>query len=337
MLRGRLQVDRRRLTVTILSLAVLMTSPGARSQDSARPRRIGVLAFSTPSSGRAYFASFRDELARLGWIEGRNLQSTYRYADGDVARLPALAAELVALEPDVLFSSNVPGSMALARATLRIPIVMTGPNDPVATGLVKDLARPGGNVTGIASGTGNDIIGKRFEILKGWLPRFSRLAVFYDPRDDSDSRGIAVFQEYANGFGLRIDPVGVSNLSEIRVAIEALSKDPPDAIYFFTDAAIYANRDMICTEALRMRVPTMSGYFPQFAESGCLSSYAASVEYQLQESARYVDQILRGANPAAIPVSQPTRLEFVINARTAASLGLTIPPKLRLVADRVIE
>jgi putative ABC transport system substrate-binding protein len=329
-------MDRRKAAITMLGLALLAASPPAASQAPARPRRLGVLAFSNPMAARVYFAAFADELAKLGWHEGQNLQSTIRYADGDVERLPALAAELVALEPDVLFSANIEGSVALARATSRIPVVMTGPPDPVAMGLVRSLARPGGNVTGTATAAGEHLQGKRLEILKEWLPRLSRLAVIYNPRNIIDLEATAALQGYAKRFGLRVDPLSVGNLSEFRSAIDVLSANPPDAIYVPSGAFNYTNRDMICAEALRMRVPTLAGA-SQWVDSGCLFSYSNSSDDAVREAARFVDQILRGANPAEVPVRQPMHFELVINARTAASIGLVIPSKLRLTADRVIE
>jgi putative ABC transport system substrate-binding protein len=330
-------MDRRRSAIAMLALAALASSTRAEAQPSARPRRIGVLGMSNPVAGRAYLAAFTDELAKLGWVEGQNLQVTYRYAGGDAARLQPLAAELAALELDVLFSTNNQGSLALARATSRIPVVMTGPDDPVAAGLVRSLAHPGGNVTGTTSGTVEGALtGKRLEILKELLPRASRLALIYNAAESFDASAVAAFTERARQFRMRVEPLSARDLSEIRGALDALSRNPPDAVYVYTNAPNYTNREVICAEALRIRVPTMTN-FSQFADSGCLASYAVSVDELVRESARFVDQILRGANPADIPVRQPTRFELVINARTAASLGLAIPPKLRVMADRVIE
>jgi putative ABC transport system substrate-binding protein len=329
-------MDRRKAAITMLGFATCAASTRADAQPAARPRRVGVLSFSNPVVARAVYAPFTDELVKLGWVEGQNLQMTYRYAGGDVARLPALAAELVAVEPDVLFSTTAPGSLALARATSRIPIVMSGAPDPVALGLVKSLPRPGGNVTGTASSPGQPLHGKRLEILKEWLPRLARVAVIFNLRDSFDLDSLAALQGDAGRIGLRVDALSVGNLSEFRSAIDALRRDPPDAIYVLGGAFNYTNRDMICTEALRMRVPTMATA-TQFADSGCLPDYGSSLDELERENARFVDQILRGANPADMPVRQPTRFELDINARTAASLGLAIPPKLRVMADRVIE
>jgi putative ABC transport system substrate-binding protein len=299
-------------------------------------RRIGVLAFSNPAAGRAYFAALAAELAKLGWVDGRNLQLIYRYADGDSARLPALAAELVALEPDALFSSNVPGSLALAHATSRIPIVMTGNYDPVAMGLVDSMARPGGNVTGIATSVDTAIHGKRLEFLKSWFPRMSRVAVIYNPEESNTRVAFLGLQDSAKRLGIGIEPLVARSLSEIRFVIDTLSKDRPDAVYLINTAASYRNRELICTEAARMRLPTMADW-SQYPESGCLASYSYSAEDYLRECAEMLNQVLHGARPADIPVRHPTRFELVINARTAASIGLDVPGNLRLAADRLIE
>jgi putative ABC transport system substrate-binding protein len=329
-------MNRRRSAIAMLALAALAKPTLAEAQPSARPRRIGVLAYSNPVAGRAYFAVFTDELAKVGWIDGQNVQLIYRFADGDASRLPALAAELVSLEPDVLFSTNASGSVALAHATSRIPVVFSGFLDPVAAGVVKSLVRPGGNVTGMATGASADIYGKRLELLKGWLPRLSRITLIYNPGEPIGLVDSALLEDYAKRIGVRVELLIARNVSEIRAAMDTLSRDRPDAVYVLPTAAIYTNRELVCAELARLRLPAMAETY-QFPDSGCLASYAFSVEELLQGAGQILDQILRGADPADIPVRQVTRLELVINARTAASLGLTIPPKLRVMADRVIE
>jgi putative ABC transport system substrate-binding protein len=291
---------------------------------------------SNPVVGREILALFTDELAKVGWVDGRNLQLIYRFADGDASRLPALAAELVSLAPDVLCALNPPASMALARATSRIPVVMNGPLDPVAMGLVKSLARPGGNVTGVASGVGPETYGKRLEILTGLVPRLARITLIYNPEEPTGPVTRAGLEDFAKRFGARLDLLVAKNLGEVRSAMAALSKDRPDAVYLSTTAAVYTNRELICAELVRMHLPSITENF-QYPDSGCLASYAYSLREGMQGTAQIVDQILRGADPAGIPVRQATRLELVINARTAASLGLAIPPNLRVMAERVIE
>jgi putative ABC transport system substrate-binding protein len=286
-------------------------------------------------AGRAYIAAFIQELAKLGWVDGQNLQLIWRFADGDATRLPALAAELVALEPDALFGTAAAGSLALAHATSRIPVVMNVTYDPVAAGLVNSLTRPGGNVTGMAE-WGPEIYGKRLEVLKGWLPRMSRIALIYNPGEPNALAGFLALQDYTDRFGVRLQPLIARNPTEIRAAMAALSGDPPDAVFLVNDAANYANRELICTEAARMRLPTMADQ-SQFADSGCLASYSYSFEESLVDCAQILNQILRGISPADIPVRQATRMQLIINSRTAASIGLTIPPSVRVVADRVIE
>jgi putative ABC transport system substrate-binding protein len=329
-------VHRRNSSIALAALVAWAACPHVCAQQSERPRRLGLLGFSNPTSGREYLAAFSNELAKAGWIEGKNLQVVYRFADGDAGRLPALAAELVALDPDVLFSTNVAGSLALAHATSRIPVVMTGNSDPVAVGLVKSLARPGRNVTGMATGTGLEIGGKRLEYLKAWVPRLSRVALVYNPEEPSGRVGLVALQDYGKRLGVLIDPLIVRNTSELRVAMAALSRDRPDAVFLFNTSVNYTNRQLICAEALRMHLPTMAE-FSQYPESGCLLSYAYSPEEFMQGSVEILNQILHGARPADIPVRQPTRLELVANLRTATAIGLAVSQSLRLTADRVIE
>jgi putative ABC transport system substrate-binding protein len=300
-----------------------------------RSRRVGVLGFSNLVSSRAYRAVLANELAKLGWVDGQNIQLIYRFADGDAARLPALAAELVALEPDALFGPSGAQSLALAHATSRIPVVMAGFSDPVAAGLVKSLTHPGGNVTGCAS-WGPETFGKRLQLLQEWLPRMSRIALIYNPGEPGAQAAFVALEQYANRFGVRIESRIARDLTEIRAALDVLSRDRPDAVYLANDASNYTNRELVCAEVTRMRLPTMTDQ-SEYPAAGCLASYSYSLDEITREAVRVLDEILRGARPADIPVREPTRSELVINARTAALLGLAIPPRLRLLADRVIE
>ena len=328
-------MNRRRSAIAMLAFAPLAASILAQAQTPTRPRRIGVLGLSNAVDGKAFLAVFTDELAKAGWVDGQNLQLIYRFADGDASRFPALAAELVSLGPDVLCAFTPSTSAVLARATSRIPVVMTGARDPVAMGLVKSLARPGGNVTGVVTATDPEIYGKRLQVLTGLLPHLARIAVIYNPGEAYGPLGRAALEDSAKRLGLRVDLLVAKNLGEVRSAMDTLSKDRPDAVYLLTSAAMYTNRELVCAELTRMRLPSMGEY--QYADAGCLASYSYVLEDAMREIAQILDQILHGADPAGIPVRQVTRRELVINARTAASLGLAIPPKLRLMADRVIE
>jgi putative ABC transport system substrate-binding protein len=329
-------MDRRRSAIAVLALAGLAMSPLVEAQPSARPRRIGLLAISNPVASRPYLAVFTDELTRLGWIDGQNIKLIYRFAEGDASRLPALAAELVSLGPDALCALNPSNSAVLARATSRIPIVSYLPADPVAMGLVKSLAHPGGNVTGAIGTPGAEIYAKRLEILTGFVPRLARFALIYNPEEATGPVARAALDDYAKRFGVRVEPLIARNVSEIRAAIDTLSKNRPDAVYLLNTAAIYTNKELICAELARIHVPTMTEAY-QLVEAGCLTSYTYNLEDSARALAQVLDQILRGADPAGMPVRQATHLELVINGRTAASLGLAIPPKLRVMADRVIE
>jgi putative ABC transport system substrate-binding protein len=329
-------MNRRRSAIAMLAFAALATWPLAEAQPSTRPHRIGVLGISNLGASRAFLAVFTDELTKLGWIDGQNVQLIYRFADGDASRLPALAAELVSLGPDVLCSFSPAATAALARATSRIPVVMDGPADPVAMGLVKSLAHPGGNVTGTATAAGPEIYGKRLEVLTELVPGLARIALIYDPGEANGPVGRAALEDSAKRLGLRLDLLVAEDVSELRSAMDTLSRDRPGAVYLLHTAAAYTDRELVCARLARMRLPSMTDFY-QYVESGCLASYSYVLEDAMRGTAQVLDQILRGANPADIPVRQVTRLELVINARTAASLGLAIPPKLRVMADRVIE
>ena len=329
-------MNRRDMIATLLALGSLARPLGVRAQSEEKPRRIGILGYSNAVAGKAYVDAFSDELAKLGWVEGRNLVSTYVYANGDVSRMDALAAELLALKPDLIFTTNDPGALALKRATSTVPIVFAGITDPVALGLVNSLRQPGGNLTGQAGAQTLETIGKRLQLLKEWFPRLSRIAVMMSEDDRDNILSLVEFQRYAAQLGMQAVELNVRNAQDIDVAFGKLQRDGVGALYVFGNALTYTRREAIFGRALAARVPTMSGS-TQFAEAGGLMAYATRLEDLARAGAGYVDRILRGAKPADLPVQQPTRYELVINAKTAKALGLTIPQSLLIQADRVIE
>ena len=329
-------MNKRLAIAALLGLAVLAASPPALGQSPAAPKRIGILGFSNPVAAKAFLDAFAGELGRLGWIEGRNLQTTYRFAEGDASRLDALAAELVSLKLDVIYAPTPGAALALHRATATIPIVMLGPNDPVALGLVKSLAHPGGNITGTSGSVGNEIYGKRVEILKDWLPQLSRLAVIYNPTELGSPEALVALQEYSSRLGVKVEAFAARDAAEIDAALNAMSRRRPDAVFVFNSAPNYTHRNTLCASLVRMRLPSHGGT-TQYADAGCLLVYGSNAEGLAREGAGFVDQILRGANPADLPVRQPSTFELVINAPTAKALGLTVPKLLTLRADRIIE
>ena len=207
--------------------------------------------------------------------------------------------------------------------------------DPVALGLLKDMKHPGGNVTGIAN-WGPGIWGKRLELLRQWLPRILRVAAIYNPDEPNALDAFTAVRDYANRLGIQIEPLAARNPAEIRAAMALLGNNRPDALLILYDAANLVSRELICKEAIRMRLPTMADV-SQYTSFGCLAAYGTAAFEAAREGARILSDILHGASPADIPMRQPTRSEFIINARTAAEIGLDIPPSVRLLADRVIE
>ena len=329
-------MNRRATIAALLALGASATALGVRAQSSERPRRIGILGFANPVAGKAYLDAFADELAKLGWVEGRNIVTTYVYAQGDVGRMDALAAELLALKPDLIFTTNDPGALALKRATSTVPIVFASISDPVALGLVKSLRHPGGNLTGQASAQTLETIGKRLQLLKEWFPRLSRISIMFSQDDRDNTFWLGEFRRYAAKLGMQAVELNVRDVQDIDVAFGKLQRDGVGALYVFSNALTYTHRETIFGHALAARVPTISST-TNFADAGGLIAYGSRPEDLARGGAWYVDRILRGAKPADLPVQQPTRYELVINAKTAKALGLTIPQSLLIQADRVIE
>ena len=327
-------VNRRSAVAAILALICSPTT--IRAQTKSKPRFVGILGFSNPTAAKSFMAKLFDELVKRGWVEGRNVVFTFLYADGDVRRMDTLAAELVALKPDVIYTTNVPGVRALQRATRDIPIVFGGVGDPVGIGLVKSLRQPGGNVTGFAGGTGDELIGKRLQLLKEWFPHMTRLGVMFDPNDANDKKILVVFQQYGSRLGVQIVELSVRNASDIETVFRDFERERPDAVYVFTGAPMYVNRELIASRAIAARLPTMCA-FTQLVEAGLLSTYSMQANEIARQGAKYIDQILRGAKPADLPIEQPTKFELVVNMKTARAIGITVPPSILLRADRVIE
>ena len=328
-------MNRRNSLAATLALACASFAAPLLAQE--KPRRIGFLAFSNPAAGKAYLEAFSDALAKLGWIEGRNIVINYEFAQGDVSRMDALAAKLVALKPDLIFTTNAASALALQRATRTIPIVFASITDPVALGLVKTLSRPGGNFTGTSGTQSLEVFGKRLQLLKEWFPRLSRLAVMRNPDDPADEMGQPeTLRRFASQFGIQVTELNLKNLSDIDVVFAQLQRDKPEALYIFANAVTYTHRETICRRVLTRGLPSVTGN-TQVVEAGCLFAYAPRLEEVARETVPYIDKILRGAKPADLPVQQPTKYELVINAKTAKALGLTIPQSLLLRADRVIE
>jgi putative ABC transport system substrate-binding protein len=327
---------RRRDFITLLGGAAAWPL-AARAQQGERMRRIGVLhslAADDPE-GQARLAAFAQGLQQAGWTIGRNVQIDTRWAAGDAERFRRYAAELVALAPDVILAVGAAGVGSLRQATRTVPIVFVNTSDPVGAGFVESLARPGGNATGFLLyeyGTS----GKWLELLKEIAPRVTRVAVLRDSALAAGTGQLGAIQAVAPSFGVELRPVDVRDAPEIERGVAAFARASDGGLIVTGSTLALVHRDLIVTLAAQHKLPAV--YFQRvFVTSGELISYAPDQIDQFQRAGGYVDRILKGEKPADLPVQAPTKLELVINLKTAKALGLTVPPTLLARADEVIE
>jgi putative ABC transport system substrate-binding protein len=306
----------------------------ARASQAGQPPTIGFLGSTTASIASQWVAAFVQRLRERGWIEGHNVAIKYRWAEGSKERAAELAAELVQLKIDVIMTYGTQTALAAKQATNTIPIVFALPGDPVASGLVASLARPGANITGLSS-QGTDLATKRLEILREAVPGLRRLALMGNANNPASVLDMAKVQAAARTKGLDADIFEIRHAEDLGRTFEAL-KGQMDALYIPPDALINTHRIRINTLALGARLPTMHGARDYVAAGGFMS-YGPSFSDQFRRAADYVDKILRGAKPAELAVQQPTTFELVINLTTAKALGLTIPESLLMLANEVIE
>ena len=279
-------------------------------------------------------AAFTQRLRELGWIEGRTITIEYRWAEGRAERFAQIAAEFVRLKVDLIVTSGTPQVVAAKQATSVIPIVFARAGDPVANGLVASLARPGGNVTGLSS-QGDELAGKRLELLREAVPSLRRVAILANVGNSFSVIELGEAQAAARTLGLEFDALEIRRAEDIVPAFEAL-KGHAQALYVCADGLVDANKIRINTSALGARLPTIHAY-REYVEAAGLMSYGANLPDLYRRSADYVDKILRGAKPADIPVEQPTKFDFIINLTTAKALGLELPSTLTARANEVIE
>jgi putative ABC transport system substrate-binding protein len=324
---------RRRDFITLLGGAAAAWPLAARAQQ-AKGATIGLLGTGTPAAQSQWTAAFVQRMRELGWVEGRNLAIEYRWAEGRTERLAELANDLVRLKVDVVVTHNTPGPLAAKQATSTIPIVFATAGDPVGTGIVAGLARPGGNVTGLSSQT-PDVAGKRIELLREVVPDLHRLAVLADTDNPFVKLDVSQLQQAGAKLGVEVATFEMRRGEDIAPAFEAL-KGRAQAVYVPATPAAMVNRVRINTLALAAHVPTTLGV-REYVEAGGLMSYGPNWPHTWARAADLVDKVLRGAKPGNIPVEQPTKFDFVINLTTAKALGLTVPDKLLALADEVIE
>ncbi|HEU5297049.1 MAG TPA: ABC transporter substrate-binding protein [Burkholderiaceae bacterium] len=322
--------------IAVLAFTLLAAPLAAEAQQAGKVARIGFLSFTSPSDRPPLRDAFRQRLRELGWVEGENVVIDYRYAEDRVDRLTDLAAELVRLKVDLIVSWGTQGVTAARNATKTIPIVMIAVRDPVGTGLIASLARPGGNVTGVAGYAGLEIVAKQLELLKEIVPKIHRVAILSNPTNAYHKLAIREMNVPARSLGVQLQLLEARGPNEFDGAFAAMAKERVEALIVLSDAMLNSHRGRLADLAAKSRLPAAYGVI-ESVEAGGLMSYGPSFLDLFRRSAAYVDKILKGAKPADLPVEQPTTFELVINLKTAKALGLTIPPSLLARADQIIE
>ena len=327
---------KRREFITLLGGAAAAWPLAERAQQpAAKVPRIGFLGNSTADLEANLVGPFRDGLRALGYEEGRNIVIEYRWAEGEYERFPALIAELVASNVDVIVTAGTPASLAVKKATTTIPLVMVAVGDPVATGLVASLARPGGNITGLTS-ISVEMEGKRLELLREVVPKVSHIAVLWNAASPIQVIEEGEVRAAARVLGIKMLSLGVRTREEIDDALATIIGERPDALLVLADRLFLHHRTRIMDFAAQERLPGVHAY-RELVEAGGLMSYGPSYADMHRRAAAYVDKILKGAKPADLPVERPVKFELVVNLKAAKALGLTIPPSVIFRADEIIE
>jgi putative tryptophan/tyrosine transport system substrate-binding protein len=317
------------VAVVLLALAVTV-----EAQQPKKVARIGFLAATTAASP-ARFEAFRQALRELGYVEGKNIVIEWRRAEGKFDQLPDLATELVRLKVDVIVTAGGASTRPAKEATVTIPIVMASDNDPVGSGFVASLARPGGNITGLSQ-MAPELAGKRLELLKEIVPKLSRVAVLGELKNPGNAQALRETELAAGAFGVQLQSFDVRGPKDIETGFQAAIKGRADAVLMLGGPVATAQRVQIVEIAAKNRLPAI---YPQsdYMDVGGLMFYGPSISDLFRRAATYVDKILKGAKPADLPVEQPTTFEFIINLKAAKQIGLTIPPNVLVRADKVIK
>jgi putative ABC transport system substrate-binding protein len=332
--KGPMLTRRRAFVLTLCALPFALCL-SAQAQQPAKIPWIGFLAAVSPAALSDRTEVFRQGLRELGYVEGKNIVFEYRFAEGKLDRLPALAADLVRLKVDVIVTAGPPATRAAKAATTTIPIVMAQDSDPVGNGFIASLARPGGNITGLST-LSSELSGKRLELLKEVVPKLSRMAVLGNSTVPGNAQALKEMELAAGAFGVQFQYEDVPGPKEIETAFRAAGKRRADALLALNNPVLSAQRTRVAELAVKSRLPAMYERL-EYVEDGGLMSYGVSSPDLYRRAATYVDKILKGARPADLPVEQPTKFELVINLKTAKQIGLTIPPNVLARADRVIK
>ena len=327
-------MDRLRRRQFLIATGMLLAAPLASEGQQAG--KVPKVAYLSSSSRVPTIEAFRQGLRKLGYVEGRNILIEYRWAEGQFDRLPGLAAELVSLGVNVIVAANTPAALAAKNATSTIPISLVTSGDPVGSGLVASVARPGGNVTGLSLTPTPAISGKQMELLKEAFPTLTHVAVLANPANSPTAGLLMEVERAARSLGVRHRVVHVRESKEFGDAFATMKNERVPALLVIADPLVADNRDRIVAFAATNRLPAIYPY-RTFVDAGGLMSYGVDLSDLSRRAATYVDRILKGAKPAELPIEQPTKFELVVNLKTASALKLTIPQSIMLRADRVIE
>lgn len=332
---GRLTL--RRLTAgLLLALTLLTTSPPTYGQQPNRSFRIGLLIPAQSSAPPApTIRAFFQRLEELGYAEGRNLAIERRFSEERPERFPALAADLAQAKVDLIVAVSTPAALAAKQATQTVPVVMIYVGDPIGTGLVSSLGRPGGNLTGV-SDMATDLSAKRLELLREAAPTLSRIGVLWNSADPGMVLRAREIQRAARVLGVTVEPWGVRHPGEFETAFASIDASPPDALFVVAEILTVTHRKRVLDFASARRMPAMYE-FGLFARDGGLMAYGPDLLASFRRGAEYVDRVLKGTKPADLPVEQPSQVQLVVNLKTAKALGLTVPQSILIRADEVIQ
>ena len=326
---------KRRIFAVALCTVLFALCVSAHAQQPTKIPRIGLLFTATPSAAAARIEAFRQGLRELGYVEGKNILIEQRYAEGQLNHMNELAAELVRLKVDVIVTIGPAATRPAKEATTAIPIVMGVDDDPVGNGFVASLARPGGNITGLAS-LAPEIGGKQLELLKEIVPRLSRVAVLGTSTQPGNAQSLREAEVAAQALAVKLQYLDVLSPKDIEPVFRTASNGRAEAVLVLRASVFFSHRKQIVDLAAKRQLPAMY-YTTEYVEEGGLMTYGVSITDLFRRAATYVDKILKGAKPAELPIEQPTKFELVINLKTAKRIGLTISPNVLARADRVIK
>ena len=323
---------RRREFITLVGSAVAWPL-GVHAQHKIP--RIGFMGNSTAALETNLVDAFREGLRELGYEEGRNIAIEYRWAEGNYDRFPMLAAELIATKVDAIVTAGTPAALAVKSATTTVPLVMVAVGDPIGTGLVSSLARPGGNLTGLSS-IAPDLEGKRLQLLREVLPALSHVAMFVNSLNPFHVSSMKQARAAAQAMGIKLQLHDIRKSEDLDGAFAAIRKERPDALLILADRVFLHNRQRMMDFINELRLPNVNAY-KELVEVGGLMSYGPSYEDMHKRAAIYVDKILKGTKPADLPIEQPSKFTFIVNLKAAKALGVTVPSQLLGLADQLIE